>query len=98
MGFLALGLLHDQEDGNEGFTDMYNHYGYYTGYDFLELGRRLGLQEKPIRTFITKLKANQRKITDLIDHSYMPDDMKTRAIKLVESRIQAMQVVDAIEQ
>ena len=64
MGLLALGLLHDAEDDGEYFTDMYSHYGYYTGYDFLELGRRLGLQEKPIRTFITKLKTNQKKITD----------------------------------
>jgi serine/threonine-protein kinase HipA len=94
MGLLALGLLHDTEDGGEDYTDMYNHYGYYTGYDFFELGRRLGLQEKPIRTFITKLKANQKKITDLISHSYMPDIMKDRATKLVESRIKAMQVID----
>lgn len=98
MGLLALGLLHDQEDGGEEFTDMYNHYGYYTGYDFLELGRRLGLQEKPIRTFIAKLKTSQSKITDLIDHSYMPDPMKARASKLVESRIRAMQIVEAVDQ
>lgn len=95
LGLLALGLLHDQEDGDEHFTNMYNYYGYYTGYDFLELGRRLGLQEKPIRTFIGKLQSNQKKIADLINHSYMPDAMKARAINLVESRIQAMQVTEA---
>lgn len=95
VGLLALGLLHGAKDGGEYFTDMYNHYGYYTGYDFLELGRRLGLLEKPIRTFITKLKTNQKKITDLISHSYMPDAMKDRAIKLVESRIKAMQIIDS---
>ncbi len=95
MGLLALGLLHDQEDGDEDFTKMYSHYGYYTGYDFLELGRRLGLQEKPIRTFINKLKTNQRKISDLINHSYMPDAMKARASALVESRIRAVQIVEA---
>lgn len=98
VGLLALGLLHDQEDGDEEFTDMYNHYGYYTGFDFLELGRRLDLQEKPIRTFIGKLKSSQRKVVELISHSYMPDNMKTRAIKLVESRIQAMQVIETIGQ
>jgi serine/threonine-protein kinase HipA len=98
MGLLALGLLHDQEDGDEEFTDMYNHYGDYTGYDFLELGRRLGLQEKPIRTFIAKLKTSQSKITSLIDRSYMPDPMKARASKLVESRIRAMQIVEAVDQ
>lgn len=96
MGLLALGLLHDQEDGDEEFTDTYNHYGYYTGFDFLELGRRLGLQEKPIQTFITKLKTNQKKIIDLINHSYMPEEMKSRAGKMVESRIRAIQITDPI--
>lgn len=95
MGFLALGLLHDSEDNGEYFTNIYNHYGYYTGYDFLELGRRLGLQEKPIRTFINKLKTNQKKIAELISHSYMPDAMKDRAMILVESRINAIQVIDS---
>jgi serine/threonine-protein kinase HipA len=93
MGSLAFGLLHDAEEGGEYFTDMYKHYGYYTGYDFLELGRRLGLQEKPMRTFIAQLKTNQKKITDLISRSYMPDVMKSRATALVESRIKAMQVI-----
>ena len=96
MGLLALGLLHDQEEGDEEFTDTYNHYGYYTGLDFLELGRRLGLQEKPIQTFITKLKTNQKKMIDLINHSYMPEAMKSRAAKLVESRIRAIQIIDPI--
>lgn len=95
VGTLALGLLHDQEDGDEEFTEMYTHYGYYTGYDFLELGRRLGLPEKPIRTFIAKLKTSQSRITDMIDHSYMPDAMKSRASHLVESRIRAMQIIEA---
>ncbi|MBQ0721708.1 MAG: HipA domain-containing protein [Gammaproteobacteria bacterium] len=98
MGQLALGLLYDPDDGDEEFTDMHNCYGYYTGYDFLELGRRLGLPEKPIRAFIAKLKTNEKKIADMINHSYMPDDMKTRAIKLVESHTKALQVVDASEQ
>lgn len=95
MGLLALELLHDSNEGREHFTDMYNHYGYYTGYDFLELGWRLGLQKKPIRSFIAKLKDNQKKITDLIHHSYMPDAMKDRAAKLVEFRIKSMQTVDS---
>jgi len=97
MGLLALGLLHDPEDGDEEFTETYDHYGYYTGVDFIELGKRLDLPEKPIRAFIGKLKTNQKKIIDLINHGYMPETMKTRAISMVESRIHALQVVDAIE-
>ncbi|MCV6621551.1 MAG: hypothetical protein OIF51_07325, partial [Cellvibrionaceae bacterium] len=85
-------MLHDQEAGDEEFTDSYSHYGYYTGFDFLELGRRLGLQEKPIQTFITKLKTSQKTIIDLINRSYMPEAMKSRAVEMVESRIRAIQI------
>lgn len=94
MGFLALGLLHDPEDDDEYFTKAYHHYGYYTGSDFLELGRRLELPEKTLRTFITKLKNNQKKMTDLIEHSYMPDGMKNRACTMVKTRIKAMEILD----
>lgn len=97
MGLLALGLLHDPEDDEEEFTDTYNHYGYYTGVDFIELGKRLGLPEKPIRTFIGKLKTNQKKIIDLINHGYMPENMKKKAISMAESRICALQIVDVDE-
>ncbi len=91
---LALGLLHDPDDEDEYFTDMYSHYGYYTGYDFIELGRRLGLLEKPIRTFIAKLKTQQNQIIELIGRSYIPVDMRNRATELLASRIQALQTID----
>jgi len=94
VGYLALGLLHDPEEGDEFFSSLYTHYGYYTGYDFLELGRRLGLKEKPILSYITKLKNNQKKILETIDHSFMPNAMKNRAGNTVKKRIQAMQIVD----
>ena len=94
MGLLALGLLYDDEDGDEYFSDRYNHHGFYTGYDFLALGRRLALPEKPIRTFIAKLKSSRKNITDLIDHSYMPKDMKARTGAIVKERIKAMLWVD----
>jgi len=56
------------------------------------LGNRLKLPEKTIRSFITRLKNNQMKITEIIDHSFMPEDMKLRASALVEQRIQAILV------
>jgi serine/threonine-protein kinase HipA len=94
MGLLALGLLHDPENGDEYFTDLYEYYGYYTGYDFLELAGRLDLPEKPIRTFMAKLKDSQKKIIELIDHSFMPDRMKARASAMVENRLRAIQILE----
>ena len=92
---VVLDFLHDPKDGGEYLTGVYQHYGYYTGHDFLELGRRLGLPEKPVLTFIAKLVHNQQEIIDIIKHSYMPDDMKTRAAGTVAGRIQALQVLAA---
>ena len=90
MGLLALGLLNDPEHGDEYFTDSYKHYGYYTSCDFLMLGNRLNLPEKPIRTFMTKLKNNENKIINMIDCSYMPEHMKCRASERVRQGIQAV--------
>lgn len=93
MKLLAIGLLHDAGEGDEEFTDAYAYYGYYTGGDFLELGRRLGLKEKPVRSFISKLVANQGKIAELVNRSYMPAEMKQRAIDMVKARINALQIL-----
>jgi serine/threonine-protein kinase HipA len=96
IGFLALGLLHDKEDGDEEFTASYDYFGYYTGVDFIELAKRLGLKEKPVRKFIAKLATVVKKITDLISQSFMPTEMKTTAQEVVESRIKALQKTDFI--
>jgi len=94
IGFLALGLLHDKEEGDEEFTDSYNYFGYYTGVDFIELASRLGLKEKPVRKFISKLATDVKKLTDLVTHSFMPEEMKITAQKIIESRINALQKTD----
>lgn len=101
--FLALGLLHDSNDDNsddndedhsEYHTEAYQHYGYYTGYDFLILADRLDVTRKSVISFINKLKKNERKIKKLIDDSYMPEKMKDRAKEIVTSRMQAIQHVE----
>jgi serine/threonine-protein kinase HipA len=97
IGFLALGLLHDKEDGDEEFTGSYDYFGYYTGVDFIELANRLGLKEKPVRKFITKLSTDIKKISDLITHSFMPDEMKAIAQEIIENRIKALQKMDYTE-
>ena len=109
MGLLALGLLLDKDgdglfheksdeavdkESDEYFSERFTYYGYYTGYDFLELGRRLSLPEKPVRSFINKLNSHQKKITDLIAHSFMPEAMKVSATATVNVRIKALQVTD----
>ena len=97
IGFLALGLLHDKEDGDEEFTASYDYFGYYTGVDFIELAKRLGLKEKPVRKFIDKLAADVKKITELVNQSFMPTKMKACAQEIIEGRINALQKTDYVE-
>ncbi|MEH6823998.1 MAG: HipA domain-containing protein [Motiliproteus sp.] len=95
LKYLALGLLKEVESDKEYFSDNYNDYGFYTGYDFIELGRRLGLAEKPVRKFIERLKKDESKILDLISHSYMPEEMSRRAGEMVKDRIKILQIMES---
>ena len=94
LSSLALSLLYDPKDGGEQFTDMYQLYGYYTGHDFIELGKRLDLPEKPIITFIKKLNTERLKILEIISRSYMPQDMKDNAKNKVKERIRVLQIIE----
>lgn len=84
--FLALDLFAD------GFSEKYEEYGYYTGYDFIEFARRFGISGKPVRSFINVIERKMPELLDLIDHSYMPDAMKASAREQVIGRLRALQV------
>ncbi len=79
-GYLALDLLED------GFSERYEYYGFYTGYDFIELGIRLGIPEKLIKKTIEGIANKRDSLKEVVEHSYMPDDMKKRAMTLIDDR------------
>lgn len=93
LGQLALGLLFDPEEGDEQFSEAQQYYGYYTGIDFIELGARLGIPEKPIQKFIDQLHSKKDDMLNLIQHSFMPEMMKKRASTLLESRLRALGII-----
>ncbi len=84
-GFLALDLL----EGD--FSDHYQLYGFYTGYDFIELGKRLDVPEIVVRKIALDFSRRESAIVDTISKSYMPDDMKERATGLIQGRMRAIQ-------
>ena len=87
-GFLALDLLEDERNGS--FSKAYEEYGFYTRHDFITLGNRLGLREKPVTTFLNTVRKKESMLIDLISHSSMPDDMKKEAGLMVYERIKAL--------
>lgn len=85
-GFLALDLLEDD------FSEQYKHYGYYTGHDFIELGRRLEIPAVSIKRFIKKIKSNQETLVSTIETSFMPDKMRKKSVHLINDRLRALLV------
>ena len=79
-GFLALDLLEN------GFSEKYGYYGFYTGHDFVELGIRLNIPEKLIKKTIEDMANKKDALKEVVMHSYMPDGMKTRALDLLDDR------------
>lgn len=82
--FLALDLLAD------GFSSQFEHYGFYTGHDFIELASRLKIPSKPIQSFIKKIACKKASILETIDRSYMPDSAKAKAKALIDDRVRAL--------
>jgi serine/threonine-protein kinase HipA len=83
-GYLALDLLED------GFSEQYQHYGYYTGQDFVELGTRLDISKKLMRKTITQAISMKEELLNVIGRSYMPDEMKSKATDLIEQKSAAL--------
>ena len=85
-GFLALDLL------KSGFSDQYQNYGYYTGYDFIELSLRLDIPEKLIRKTVAEMVNKKDALLDVVTRSYMPVEMKTKAHALIRDRSRALSI------
>jgi serine/threonine-protein kinase HipA len=79
-GFLALDLL------ESGFSEKYQHYGFYTGYDFIEFGVRLNIPEKLIKKTIEDMANKHDSLKEVVMHSYMPEKMKARTMGLIDDR------------
>ena len=86
VGFLALDLLDD------GFSNQYQHHGFYTGCDFIELANRLNIPDKPIQSFVKNTERKLPQIIETIRHSYMPDEQKTSAEEIVIDRLRALSI------
>lgn len=86
--FLALDLL--EEEKNAIFSKAYEKYGFYTGNDFIILGSGLGLREKPITSFINTVIKKGPLLINLVNRSYMPEEMKEKAGSIISERVTAL--------
>lgn len=91
LGVLALDLLKDEEDGI--FTKRYDKYGFYTGYDFYELGKRSGLREPVIKNVLSNYIKKESELIVIINNSFMPNEMKNKTVMLIKDRIKAIKIL-----
>jgi serine/threonine-protein kinase HipA len=90
--FLACDLLTDQSGEGEVFVPESQAYGFFTGHDFLELGRRYGLPAKVIKKAIIEQIRKKNALLAVIDKSFMPEPMKHEASILVTQRCGALEI------
>jgi len=84
--FLAIDLL------ESGFSEKYEYYGYYTGYDFIEFGARLNIPERLVKKTIKDITNQMNSIQDVAKKSYMPAAMKTKAIQVIGDRARVLSI------
>lgn len=76
---LSLSLLNSELEAV--FSEAYEQYGYYTGYDFITFGQQIGLSNSATKKLIKQLcSAVEGAYEYIINASQCPDDMK-RVIK-----------------
>jgi len=72
---LTLSLLSSELDGI--FSEAYEHYGYYTGYDFQTLGQLIGFTPRATQALIGKLMNSVAQAYEyIVDASQCPNEMK----------------------
>lgn len=92
IGFLALDLLKEEDEGI--FSNLYNKYGYYTGYDFYLLGERVGLRKPVIKSILENYYKKENEIINIINNSFMPIEMKIKATSLIKDQIKALKIIN----
>jgi serine/threonine-protein kinase HipA len=91
LDVLALDLLKEEEDCV--YTKVYDKYGFYTGYDFYELGKRAGLRPPVVENVLNTYFQNETEIIEIIENSFMPNEMKNKAILLFQDRLKALKIL-----
>jgi len=61
----------------DGFSDAYHAQGFYTDFDFLLLGKKLGIKDTRVVKIINEFKANDNGIIAFIDKSFLREELKT---------------------
>ena len=82
--FFACDLFEDSEG------TAFEKYGYYTGADFVDFGRRIGLNEVATTKFIRSVTDKADELRKLVSVSHLPEDDRAKVEAIVEDRLHAL--------
>ncbi|MFT4924024.1 MAG: serine/threonine-protein kinase HipA [Phenylobacterium sp.] len=91
--YLALPLLKIEEKSHELAPGYNTAYGQPIGYDFIQLGQGLALNDKMVKKLIKGVVAKADVVTSTLRHSFMPLDHCQQVVRCFEHRLKLIQVL-----
>ncbi len=76
----------------DGFSDAYNAQGFYTHFDFLLLGKKLGIKDSRVVKIINEFKTNENDIVALIYKSSLREDLKASYKELYKDKVKRLRM------
>lgn len=76
----------------EGFSEAYQEIGFYTHFDFLQLGNKLGIREARAARIIDEFRNDRGEILDLIGKSFLRDDIKDLYKEYYKDRVKRLKM------
>jgi serine/threonine-protein kinase HipA len=76
----------------EGFSEAYQEIGFYTRFDFLQLGNKLGIREARAIRMIDEFRNERSEISDLIERSFLRDDTKDLYTEYYKDRVKRLKM------
>jgi len=73
------------------FTKEYEALGFFSRADFLELGKRLGINDKAVNELISSFISKKEKMTTVLQKSFMSNEISSKYIGHMSSRFKALE-------
>ena len=76
----------------EGFSEAYQAIGFYTYFDFLQLGEKLGIREARTIRIIDEFRNDRNEISDLIEKSFLRREIKDLYKEYYKDRVKRLKM------
>lgn len=90
VGSMALNMFAEENEGR--VSAAFAEYGFYTGRDFVELAIRLELGDRATNKFLYMTLDKRDELLELIQTSFMPEELRTAALESLEQRYKALRI------